>query len=58
MYHIGHWKTIGDSYGRLYSYAQENKLKLGDFFYEDCLFDELTMYGYENYITQISVQIV
>ena len=58
VYHKGHWKTIGDSYDRLFSYARENKLTLGDFFYEDSLFDELTMYGYDNYITQISVQLL
>lgn len=56
-YHKGHWDTMKEAYDRLFSYAKEHRLQLGDLFFEDMLLDELTMYGYENYVTQISVKI-
>lgn len=57
-YHEGGWETVGETYERLFKYAGEKGLKLEEMFYEDFLFDELTMNGPENYVIQISVKII
>lgn len=56
--HQGHWDTIGDTYKKLLDYAAQHHLTLESHYYEDYLFDELTVYGYENHVTQISVRVL
>lgn len=58
VYHQGGWETMGRSYKRLLHYAHTENLKLDSCFFEDTLFDELTISGYENYVFQISARIV
>lgn len=57
-YHHGHWDTIGETYDKILAYSEEHKLTLGTSFYETTILDELTRSGYDNYETQISVQIM
>lgn len=57
-WHKGHWEFIGQTYDRLHAYAKEHSLILDEDYYEDAILDELTISGYENYVTQISVEIL
>lgn len=57
-WHCGHWHSIGSTYERLFAYARDHRLLLDSDFYENDLLDELTVYGPENCITQISVRIL
>lgn len=57
-WHQGHWDSISQTYERLLAYAKEHALTLDDDYYEDAVLDELTMNGYDNYVTQISVEVL
>lgn len=57
-WHQGHWASINDTYDRLHAYAREHSLSLDDHYYEDAILDELTINGYDNYVTQISVEVL
>ena len=57
-YHRGHWKTMGNTYKKMLSFAKDNSLSLGDYFYEDCIFDSLTFQKEEDYITRLTCQIL
>ena len=57
-YHKGHWKSIGETYEKMFSYAQIHGLTMDHIFYEDYLLDELTVTGEENYMTMISVRLL
>lgn len=57
-WHQGHWDSIGQTYERIYEYAREHSLTLDRDYYEDAILDELTINGYDNYVTQISVEVL
>ncbi len=40
------------------NFAKENNLKLGDYFFEDAILDELSVDGYENFVVKISIMII
>lgn len=54
-YHTGNFDTIGDTYERIKTYASENNISLGDFFYEELLIDSLSVKNYDEYLIKISV---
>lgn len=56
-YHAGSFDTIGETYEKLKCYADENKLLLGDFFYEELLIDSLSVKNYDEYLSKISVNV-
>lgn len=57
-YFRGHWEDIGSAYVRLMDFAEENNLKLDDYYYEDNLLDELTTVGCDNYLMRIAARII
>lgn len=57
-WHQGHWNSIGQSYERLLAYAKTHSLVLHEEYYEDAILDELTISGYENHVTLISVRVL
>lgn len=42
-------------YGLIRKFAVDNQLALGDKWYEDLLFDEMVVKGYENYLVRVTV---
>lgn len=56
-YHAGSFDTIGETYEKLKYYSDENKLILGDFFYEELLIDSLSVKNYDEYLSKISVSV-
>lgn len=56
-FHKGEWQEIHKSYNRILQYAKKNKLVLGEYFYEDCLLDSLTMASEKEYITKITCKV-
>ncbi|WP_122643499.1 MerR family transcriptional regulator [Luxibacter massiliensis] len=57
-YHKGHFHFLSHAYQRLMEYARMHSLSLDKNFYEDDLLDELTVEGYDNYLTRIAVRIL
>lgn len=56
-YHKGKWQEFGATYIRILEYAKLHALTLGEYFYEDCLLDSLTMEREEDYITKITCKV-
>ncbi|GKX67068.1 MerR family transcriptional regulator [Inconstantimicrobium mannanitabidum] len=56
-YHKGSYTTIDTTYQKILKYLDEASLTMGNFAYEECILDETTKNGYDNYVTQISVEI-
>lgn len=56
-YHQGSYTTIDQTYKKIIEYLSEAKLKIGTYAYEEYVLDETTMKGFENYVTQILVEI-
>lgn len=55
-YHKGRWQNLGVTYEKILKYADKNGIELGEYFYEDSLFDVLTMADEEEYIIKITCQ--
>ncbi|WP_312815701.1 MerR family transcriptional regulator [Sedimentibacter sp.] len=58
VYHKGGFRSAHNSYQKLVEDVRSKGYKLGDFFYEDTMLDELAMHGYNNYTLRISVQCI
>lgn len=56
-YHQGSYTTIDKTYKKIIEYLNEANLKIGKYAYEEYVLDEITMKGFENYVTQILVEI-
>lgn len=54
-YHTTGYNTIGETYVKLLTLANENKLILDDYFFEDVISDELSVSGYENFVIKVSI---
>ena len=52
------YRNVGECLTKLLSYAEENGLELGDKFYEDVIWDDLSAKGYTNYLVRFSIQII
>ncbi|WP_117170063.1 MerR family transcriptional regulator [Paraliobacillus sediminis] len=57
-YHAQGYADIDQTYSKILDYAKTNALDIQGFFYEDVLLDELSVKGFEKYLTKISVQII
>lgn len=57
IYHEGGFNTIYNDYRELVRYIKSRNYRMGNFFYEDVILDELSTKGYDNYVLKISVQI-
>lgn len=56
-YHKGSWKNIGETYSKMLYYAQEQKLVLDQYFYEDGVLDSLTVQKEKDYVCRISCKV-
>lgn len=56
-YHKGNWQTIGETYEKIFAYAEAQQISLGEYSYEDSLLDRMTFEQEEDYITKISCEI-
>lgn len=56
-YHQGSYTTIDKTYKKIIKFFNEANLEIGKYAYEEYILDETTMKGYENYVTQILVEI-
>lgn len=56
-YHQGSYTTIDQTYKKIIDYLNTAKLKIGQYAYEEYVLDETTMKGFDNYVTQILVEI-
>lgn len=57
-HHKGGYITADLTYKRILSYAKEHNLTLGENFYEDVIYDELSVKGYEAYVLRMSILVV
>lgn len=58
VYYKGDWHNIGPDYEKLLAYAGEHGLKLSDEFLETSVVDSLMAEREEDYVTEITVQIL
>lgn len=56
-YHHGSYTTIDTTYKRILKFLDNVNLSIGRYAYEEYILDETTVKGYENYVTQILVEI-
>ena len=52
------YERVGTCLDKLIKYAEANHLKLGDHFYEDVIWDDLSVSNYENYLIKLSIQVL
>lgn len=57
IYHHGDFDTIGQAYERVFDYAKEHHLRVGEEFYEDIIVDALGAFSYKEYVMRIAVRI-
>ncbi|MBS4171730.1 MerR family transcriptional regulator [Bacillus sp. FJAT-49736] len=56
-YHIGDEKTIHKTYQRIFSEMERLNLELGDYVFEEYIYDTVVMNHKEHYVTKIMIQI-
>lgn len=56
-YHHGNYITIDETYKKILQFLKNANLNIGRYAYEEFILDETTVKGYENYVTQILVEI-
>ena len=56
-YHRGNYETTYETYERMIEFAEKNQLEFCGYSYEEFILDEISVIGYENYITEISSKI-
>jgi len=57
-YHIGDEKTIHKTYKRLFAEMERLNLALGDFVFEEYIYDTVVMNHNEDYVTKIMIQVI
>jgi len=57
-YHVGDDKTIGHAYERLFSELERLGLTMGDYVFEEYVYDTLVTNQKEHYVTKIMMQII
>lgn len=57
-YHIGDDKTIHNSYKRLFSEMKRLDLALGDYVFEEYIYDTVVKNQKEHYVTKIMIQVI
>lgn len=56
-YHVGDESTIGTTYKRLFSEMERLNLALGDYVFEELVYDSVVQNHTENYVTKIMIQV-
>lgn len=56
-YHKGSYKSISETYEKIVNFMQSQNLNLKTFSYEEYMLDEVSVKGYENYLTKIIVEV-
>ncbi|MEG1458780.1 MAG: MerR family transcriptional regulator [Acetivibrio sp.] len=56
-YHLGHWNQIGETYEKIKAYIKSRHLHVDTRYFEISVVDKLLVEEYEDYVTQILVQI-
>jgi len=56
-YHKGDYKTINNTYKKILKFLKDSNLNIGRYAYEEFLLDETSVKGYDNYITQILIEV-
>jgi DNA-binding transcriptional MerR regulator len=56
-YHIGTHKNLGDTYDKMYEWAQRNCYRVADDSYERYVIDYWTSYDVEKYVTEVIIDI-
>lgn len=57
-YHIGDEKTINKTYKRLFSEMERLELTLGDYVFEEYIYDSVVKNDKEHYVTKIMMQVI
>lgn len=57
-YHFGGYETIHEAYNRLLKYFVGRDLQMGEFAYEEYLIDEVAAKCKDDYVTQITIEVV
>ncbi|MGL5380552.1 MerR family transcriptional regulator [Clostridium sp.] len=57
-YHNNSLGSIGETYKKILEYSQTNSISLDSIIYEDVILDELSVFGYDNFVTKISILIL
>lgn len=58
LYDDNGYENIHENCLRMISYAKEHNLTLGNCFYEDVIWDDLSTQGYLNYLVRLAIKIV
>ncbi|MBU3173810.1 MerR family transcriptional regulator [Clostridium estertheticum] len=56
-YHKGDYNNIDKTYNKILQFLKTSNFDIKKYSYEEFLLDEITVKGYENYLTQISVEV-
>ncbi|MCB2290344.1 MerR family transcriptional regulator [Clostridium sp. CS001] len=56
-YHKGNYNNIDKTYKKILQFLKSSNLIIGKYSYEECLLDEVAVEGYDNYVTQILVEV-
>ncbi|MCK1994755.1 MerR family transcriptional regulator [Peribacillus muralis] len=56
-YHKGSYENISETYKRIIRFMEHENLNIKAFAYEEYILDEVSVKGYENYLTQIMVEV-
>lgn len=52
------YENVGQNCLKIMDYAAQNNLRLGPYFYEDVIWDDLSTEGYFNYLVRLSINIL
>lgn len=52
------YENVGQNCLKIMKYASQNNLRLGEYFYEDVIWDDLSTEGYFNYLVRLSINIL
>lgn len=56
-YHRGDYRTINNTYKIMLEFLKNSNFNIGRYSYEEFLLDETSVKGYDNYITQILIEV-
>ena len=56
-YHGGNYETTYETYERMIEFAEKKQLEFCGYSYEAFILDEISVIGYENYITEIQFKL-
>lgn len=56
-YHEGAYNNIDKTYKKILQFLKSSNLTIGKYSYEECILDEVAVKGYDNYVTQILVEV-